>query len=57
MPYLIKGIPELDIPGIDPYELPYFAFNRTIGNQISVTGEITNLKATGAGNAVIDSFK
>lgn len=57
LPYYIQGIPELEIPPLDPYELDFFTFNHSIADQIKVNGVIKNLVAHGLSNLVLDDYR
>ncbi|RZC39115.1 circadian clock-controlled protein [Asbolus verrucosus] len=56
-PLLIKGIPELNMPAVDPFELPVMTVDRTINELVSIKAVTKNIKVLGAGNVVIEDFK
>lgn len=53
-PYLAKGIPELDVPAIEPFVLPRLQFN--IGNGQKPVN-LTNIKAWGTSAFKITDLK
>ncbi|XP_019867007.2 uncharacterized protein LOC109595997 [Aethina tumida] len=56
-PYFMKGIPELGLPPMDPFELPVMTVDRTINDLVSIKAVLRNVKMTGARNTVIDYLK
>lgn len=56
-PYLIKGIPELNLPPMDPFELPLMTVDRNIGELVSIKAVMKDIKVTGMGNVIIESLK
>lgn len=56
-PYFIKGIKELNLPPIEPFELPVLAVDRNANDLVAIKAVAKNIKVLGMGNTVIESVK
>lgn len=56
-PYFLKGIKELNLPPIEPFELPVLAVDRNINDLVGIKAVAKNIKVLGMGNTVIESVK
>ncbi|XP_030766708.1 uncharacterized protein LOC115890577 [Sitophilus oryzae] len=56
-PYLMKGIPELSFPPMDPFKLPLMVVNRTLNEFVSISAICRNIVVEGGRNTVIDDLK
>lgn len=56
-PYFLKGIPEVGLPPMDPFELPVLTVNQTVNDLVSINAVCTNIKLLGYRNTVIDGIK
>ncbi|CAG9768274.1 unnamed protein product [Ceutorhynchus assimilis] len=56
-PYLMKGIPEVSLPPMDPFILPLMTVNRTLNDVVSINAICRNIRVEGARNIVIDALK
>ena len=57
-PYLVRGIPEYDIPGLEPILLGDLIVAESTGNSrqgLSITAK--DIKAYGASNWILKNFK
>ncbi|XP_044268728.1 uncharacterized protein LOC123013922 [Tribolium madens] len=57
IPILVKGIPEINMPPIDPLELPFMSVDRTINELVSIKAVMKNIKVLGASNIIIEDTK
>ncbi|KAJ3633805.1 hypothetical protein MTP99_010730 [Tenebrio molitor] len=57
IPILVKGIPELNMPPIDPFELPFATVDRTINELVSINATMRNVKMTGASNIIVEDLR
>nr|XP_023014639.1 circadian clock-controlled protein-like [Leptinotarsa decemlineata] len=55
--YFVKGIPELDVPPVDPFKLPYMSVNRTINELMSISAVCKDITVSGFKNTIIDDLK
>lgn len=53
----VDGIPEFEIPPIDPLKLESFSFERVLSNELKISGVLTNIEAFGAGKMVMHDFR
>lgn len=53
----IEGIPEFDLPPIDPLLLESFKFERILSDELKIVGELRNVLAFGAGKTVLEDFR
>lgn len=53
----IEGIPEFDIPPIDPLKLELFSFERIFNNDLRVSGVLEDIEAFGAGKTILEDFR
>lgn len=51
-PALMKGIPSMRLPGLDPFSLPSLSVDRSLDSLVIKTN-LTNIQATGASNYAI----
>lgn len=56
-PYFIKGIQELNLPPIDPFELPLMTVDRNVNDLVSIKAVLKDIKVLGLGNTIIESIK
>ncbi|XP_025834588.1 uncharacterized protein LOC108734132 [Agrilus planipennis] len=56
-PYVIKGIPQLNIPKLEPLEIPEFSIDRTLNDFVSIIGTTKNIKVTGLSKYILQDFK
>lgn len=56
-PYLMKGIPEVSMPPMDPFVLPLMTVNRTLNDVVSINAICKNIKVEGARNIIIEGLK
>lgn len=56
-PYFIKGIKELNLPAIEPFELPILAVDRNVNDLVAIKAVAKDVKVLGMGNSVIESVK
>ncbi|XP_022919099.1 circadian clock-controlled protein daywake-like [Onthophagus taurus] len=56
-PYLIKGVPELKLPPLDPLVVEYALVNRTVDNLVNIYAVCKNAKITGFASTVIESIR
>ncbi|KAK9721659.1 hemolymph juvenile hormone binding protein (JHBP) [Popillia japonica] len=56
-PYLIKGIPELKLPALDPLIIPYQTVNRTLNELVSINAICKNVKILGFSGAIIEKVR
>ncbi|XP_076270148.1 uncharacterized protein LOC143202472 [Rhynchophorus ferrugineus] len=56
-PYLIKGIPELSFPPLDPFKIPIMTVNRTLNELVSIEAICRDVVLEGGRNTIIDSIK
>ncbi|GJQ84874.1 hypothetical protein Trydic_g492 [Trypoxylus dichotomus] len=56
-PYLVKGIPELKLPALDPLIIPYATVNRTLNELVSINAICKNVKILGFAGTVIDKIR
>ncbi|KAJ3654888.1 hypothetical protein Zmor_014041 [Zophobas morio] len=57
IPQLVKGVPEFNMPPIDPLELPFVTVDRTINELVSINAILKNVKVIGASNFVIEDIR
>ncbi|XP_066141332.1 uncharacterized protein [Euwallacea fornicatus] len=55
--YLLKGIPELSVPPMDPFVLPIMVVNRTHNNAVRINAISRNIKVEGARNIIVEKLK
>ncbi|KAJ8920773.1 hypothetical protein NQ315_004914, partial [Exocentrus adspersus] len=55
--YVNKGIPELSLPALDPFELPLMTVNRTVNELVSINAVCRNIRVIGGSSAIIDDLK
>lgn len=53
----LDGIPELNIPSIDPLEIESFNFERLINEELRIAGILRNIVAYGAAETILEGFK
>lgn len=56
-PYFVKGIKELNLPPIDPFELPVLAVDRNVNDLVAIKAVAKNIKVLGMSNISIDGVK
>ncbi|XP_050309980.1 uncharacterized protein LOC126745968 [Anthonomus grandis grandis] len=56
-PYLMKGIPELNLPPMDPFILPLMTVNRTLNDVVSINAVCRNIRVEGGRNVIINDVK
>lgn len=52
-----EGIPELNLPPFDPFELPLLTVNRTVNELVSINAVCKNIKTIGGSNRIIEDLK
>uniref|UniRef100_A0A224XR31 Putative hemolymph juvenile hormone binding protein n=1 Tax=Panstrongylus lignarius TaxID=156445 RepID=A0A224XR31_9HEMI len=55
-PHLIKGIPKIRVPALEPLKIPQIAINRNLTN-VKVFAKLTNIIATGGSNFTITKLR
>lgn len=53
----VDGIPEFDLPPVDPLRLESFSFERILSNELKISGVLTNVEAFGAGKMFLQDFR
>lgn len=57
-PYLLKGIPEVNLPPMDPFVLPIMVINRTSSNDlVKINATVRNIRVEGARNLQVNALK
>lgn len=56
-PYFVKGIKELNLPPIEPFELPVLAVDRNVNDLVAINAVAKNVKVLGMGNSIIEGVK
>lgn len=54
---IIKGIPEVGLPPLDPFILPLLTVNRTLNDAVSINAICKNIRVEGGGNTIIEGMK
>ncbi|XP_014210396.1 uncharacterized protein LOC106640774 [Copidosoma floridanum] len=54
-PHMMKGIPGMRLPALDPFVLPSLSIDRSL-DQLVIKTNITNIQATGASNYAINEI-
>lgn len=55
--YVMKGIPEINVPQLDPFILPYAKINQDLNEMVKIHSDIKNVKITGMKDAVLQYLK
>ncbi|XP_066247841.1 uncharacterized protein [Euwallacea similis] len=55
--YLLKGIPELSVPPMDPFLIPMMVVNRTHNNAVRINAISRNIRIEGARNIIVERLK
>lgn len=53
----MEGIPEFDLPPIDPLILESFSFERSLSDELKIAGALKNVAVFGAGKTVLEDFR
>ncbi|XP_056647763.1 uncharacterized protein LOC130452479 [Diorhabda sublineata] len=56
-PFFLEGIPELNVPSMDPYKVDAFAVNSSVENLIKIDAVCRNAVVTGLSTTIIDYLK
>lgn len=57
-PVLLKGIPEVNLPPMDPFVLPIMVINRTSSNDVvKINATVRNIRVEGARNLQVNALK
>lgn len=56
-PFFLKGIREVGLPPLDPFELPVMTVNNTVNDLVRINAVCTNIKVTGGRNTIIEDVK
>ena len=56
-PYFVKGIPELGVPPIDPFELPLMTVNRANDDLVHINATCRNIRVIGGSSTIIEDVK
>lgn len=57
-PLLLKGIPEVNLPPMDPFVLPIMVINRTSSNDlVKINATVRNIRVEGARNLQVNGLK
>lgn len=56
-PYYNQGIPEVNLPPMDPYFLPHAKINHNVNELVKINADIKNMKVTGFATSIIESLK